>query len=248
GINAHAFDAGPGLCGQSAQPREGPVVGVVARLDLQKGFEYLLRALGTLRHSFPSLRLLIAGEGPDRARIEELVSQQRLHGCVTIAGQQTDVSRVYASIDIFVLPSLNEGLPMTLLEAMAASKPIIATRVGAVPTIITDGETGLLIDPANETSLTKALLRLLADPGLCRHLAHRAREHVERHYTAAVMIQKYGGMYRAVLTRRGCHEATQVPARMGADGSSRQRAESASGSGTSESMRFANRYATEDDR
>src|SRR5262249_4611105 len=134
GINAHAFDAGPGLCGQSAQPREGPVVGVVARLDLQKGFEYLLRALGTLRHSFPSLRLLIAGEGPDRARIEELVSQQRLHGCVTIAGQQTDVSRVYASIDIFVLPSLNEGLPMTLLEAMAASKPIIATRVGAVPT------------------------------------------------------------------------------------------------------------------
>lgn len=236
GINMHAFDASPGLGRRLAQPREGLVIGVVARLDLQKGFEYLLRALETLRHSFPSVRLLIAGEGPDRARIEEMVSRQNLDGWVTIAGHQTDMSRVYAFIDIFVLPSLNEGLPMTLLEAMAASKPIIATRVGAVPTVITDGETGLLIEPANETSLTNALSRLLGDPGLCRHLAQRAREHVEHHYTAAVMIQKYGEMYRAVLTRRGCHGAKQVPALVGSGDSSRQRAESASCSGTSESL------------
>jgi glycosyltransferase involved in cell wall biosynthesis len=229
GIDVHAFDAPP-----AAQVRKEQVIGIVARLDLQKGFEYLLNAIAALRPSFPEVRLLIVGEGPDRARIEEMVSRKNLDGMVTIAGQQTDMPGVYAAIDIFVLPSLNEGLPMTLLEAMAASKPVVATRVGAVPTVITNGETGLLVEPADGAGLTKALSQLLADPELRRRLAQKARAHVEQDYTAAAMARKYLAMYRDVLTRRGSSETSQTHA-LATDGPNQQRAGSA-GSGTSEPL------------
>jgi glycosyltransferase involved in cell wall biosynthesis len=149
------------------------------------------------------LRLLIVGEGPDRHKIEALVRQLGLSSVVTLAGQQEDMPSVYRTIDIFALPSLNEGLPMTLLEAMAASRPIIATRVGAVPKVIADGITGLLVDPADESSLANAMSQLLSDPDLCRRLGQRAREHVERHYTAATMVERYRELYTGAMIRRG---------------------------------------------
>jgi glycosyltransferase involved in cell wall biosynthesis len=236
GIDVHAFDVARSPGTPAAEARKEQVIGVIARLDLQKGFVYLLNAVATLRNSFPALRLLIVGEGPDRARIEQLVSGQNLGALVTFAGQQSDMPGVYASIDIFVLPSLNEGLPMTLLEAMAASKPIIATRVGAVATVITHGETGLLVEPADEAGLTNALSQLLADPELRRRLAEKARAHVEQHYTAAAMIQEYLAMYRTVLTGRGCSAASQIPVPAAVDAPNQPRAESSAGSVTSETL------------
>jgi glycosyltransferase involved in cell wall biosynthesis len=235
GIDVRAFEAASSASQPEAQARNEQVIGIVARLDLQKGFECLLNALAMLRDSFPEVRLVIAGEGPDRAKIEQMVSRRKLGGVVTIAGQQTDMPAVYAAIDIFVLPSLNEGLPMTLLEAMAASKPIVATRVGAVPSVITDGETGLLVEPADEPGLTKALAQLLANPELRRRLAEKARAHVEQHYTAAAMSRKYLAMYREVLARRGSSEASQIHALAAADAPNQQRA-GAAGSGTSEPL------------
>jgi glycosyltransferase involved in cell wall biosynthesis len=229
GIDVHASHAAPSCAPLAAEARKEQVIGIVARLDLQKGFECLLNAVAALRRSFPGLRLVIVGEGPDRAKIEQMVSRQNLAGVVTMAGRQSDMPAVYAGIDIFVLPSLNEGLPMTLLEAMAASKPIVATRVGAVPTVITDRETGLLIEPNDAAGLTNALAQLLTDPELCRRLALKARAQVEQHYTAAAMSRKYLAMYQDVLTRRGIH------AREAAD-SSNQDAESAAASGTSEPL------------
>jgi glycosyltransferase involved in cell wall biosynthesis len=210
GIDVRAFDASHSST-EPAEVRNRQVLGIVARLDMQKGFEYLLNAVAALRHNFPAMRLLIVGEGPDRAKIEEMVRRQNLGSMVTMAGRQTDMPAVYRDIDIFVLPSLNEGLPMTLLEGMAASKPIIATRVGAVPTVITDGETGLLIEPADETGLTTALSRLLADSDLRRRLGQKARAHVEQRYTAAAMSRNYLALYRDVLMRRGKTVASQVP-------------------------------------
>lgn len=236
GIDVHAFDVAPSPATPGTQARKEQVIGVIARLDLQKGFVYLLNAVATLRHSFPALRLLIVGEGPDRARIEQMVSGHNLGGLVTFAGQQSDMPGVYAAIDIFVLPSLNEGLPMTLLEAMAASKPIIATRVGAVATVVTHGETGWLVEPADEAGLTNALSHLLADGELRRRLAEKARAHVEQHYTAAAMIQQYLAMYRKVLTRRGSSAASLIPVPAAADGPNQPRAESSAGSVTSESL------------
>jgi glycosyltransferase involved in cell wall biosynthesis len=231
GIDVRAFDASS----STDRSRTQQVIGIVARLDLQKGFEYLLNAVATLRASFPGVRLLVAGEGPDRARIEELVRRQNLSSVVTLAGRQTDMPGFYAAIDIFVLPSLNEGLPMTLLEAMAASKAIVATRVGAIPSVITDGETGLLVEPADEAGLTNALTQLLANSELRRRLAQKARARVEQDYTAAAMGRKYLAMYREVLTRRGSSEASQIQALLAPDAPNRQRA-GAAGSGTSEPL------------
>ena len=106
---------------------------------------------------------------------------------------------IYAAIDIFVLPSLNEGLPMTILEAMAASRPVIATRVGAVPSVIRDGETGLLVDPGDIHGLRSAIARLLSQPDVCRRIGAAGHNWVSRNYTAEAMALKYSQMYDEVL-------------------------------------------------
>jgi glycosyltransferase involved in cell wall biosynthesis len=175
------------------------VVGMVARLDLQKGFEYLLRAVRELSSVYSSLKLVIVGEGPDRKAIEDMIRQYSLQSNVILAGQQSDMPGVYATIDIFVLPSLNEGLPMTVLEAMAASKPVIATRVGAIPSVIKDGENGLLVEARDAGGLRNAIARLLTDPDLCRRIGAAGHDWVSQNYTSEVMSLKYRQMYEEVL-------------------------------------------------
>jgi glycosyltransferase involved in cell wall biosynthesis len=177
------------------------IVGMVARLDLQKGFEYLLRAVRELCGIFRELKVVIVGEGPDRKLIEDMIWQYSLESNVILAGQQTDMPGVYAAMDIFVLPSLSEGLPMTILEAMAASKPAIATRVGAVPSVIKHGETGLLVDPRDVDGLRDALARLLSQPDLCRRMGAAGHDWVSRTYTSEAMALKYRQMYDEVLGR-----------------------------------------------
>src|ERR1051326_8414105 len=148
GVDVEAFERAHALPELRVSP--GKVIGVVARLDLQKGFEYLLAAVRELSAAFKDIKVVIVGEGPDRAAIEQMIERYGLQHTVILAGQQSDMPAVYASIHIFVLPSLYEELPMTLLEAMAASKPVIATRVGAIPSVIEDGKTGLLVNPRSE--------------------------------------------------------------------------------------------------
>ena len=175
------------------------VIGMVARLDLQKGFECLLRAARELCGAFPALKVVIVGEGPDRIAIESMIQRFELQSNVILAGQHSDMPSIYAAMDIFVLPSLNEGLPMTILEAMAASKPVIATRVGAIPKVIQDGETGLLVDPADSDGLRNALARLLADSDLCCRIGSAGHDWVSRNYTSEAMALKYRQMYADVL-------------------------------------------------
>jgi glycosyltransferase involved in cell wall biosynthesis len=186
------------------------VVGIVARLDLQKGFEYLLRAARELCGTFPGLKIVIVGEGPDRHAIENMIQRFGLQSSVILAGQHSDMPGVYAAMDIFVLPSLNEGLPMTVLEAMAASNPVIATRVGAIPSVIKDGETGLLVDPGDVNGLRDALARLLTDSDLCRRLGAAGHDWVGRNYTSEAMALKYRQMYDEVL---GTSAIATVPTR-----------------------------------
>ncbi|HLK08256.1 MAG TPA: glycosyltransferase family 4 protein [Candidatus Angelobacter sp.] len=186
------------------------VVSMVARLDLQKGFEYLLRAARELCGAFPGLKIVIVGEGPDRQAIESMIQRFGLQSSVILAGQHSDMPGIYAAMDVFVLPSLNEGLPMTILEAMAASRPVIATRVGAIPTVIKDGETGLLVDPGDVNGLRDALARLLADSDLCRRIGSAGHDWVSRNYTSEAMALKYRQMYDEVL---GTPAIATVPAR-----------------------------------
>ena len=185
------------------------VVGMVARLDLRKGFEYLLRAARELCGAFPELKVVIVGEGPDRSEIEGMIQRLGLQSTVILAGQHSDMPAIYAAMDIFVLPSLNEGLPMTILEAMAASKPVIATRVGAIPKVIQDGETGLLVDPGDTDGLRNALTRLLTDSDLCRRIGSAGHDWVSCNYTSEAMALKYRQMYDDVL---GTPALATVPA------------------------------------
>jgi glycosyltransferase involved in cell wall biosynthesis len=101
-------------------------------------------------------------------------------------------------MDIFVLPSLNEGLPMTVLEAMAALRPVIATRVGAIPSVITDGQSGLLVEPGDVFGLGNAISALVADRDLRQRLVQEARSRVTQHYTADVMARRYAELYEEV--------------------------------------------------
>jgi glycosyltransferase involved in cell wall biosynthesis len=186
------------------------VIGMVARLDLQKGFEYLLRAAHQLCGTFPALKVVIAGEGPDRQAIENMIQRFGLQSSVILAGHHSDMPGIYAAIDIFVLPSLNEGLPMTILEAIAASRPVIATRVGAIPSVIKDGETGLLVDAGDADGLRDALARLLSDSDLCQRLGAAGHDWVRRNYTSEAMAMKYRQMYGEVL---GVPAIATVPTR-----------------------------------
>jgi glycosyltransferase involved in cell wall biosynthesis len=197
GIDVAAFEHGQPLPALSAVG--GKTIGMVARLDLQKGFEYLLRAVRELCNAFCELKVVIVGEGPDRAAIEGMVQEFGLQSNVILAGQQIDMPAVYAAMDIFVLPSLNEGLPMTILEAMAASKPVVATRVGAIPKVINHGENGLLVDPKDTDGLRDALGSLLSDPGRCQRMGEKAHEWVSRNYTSEAMALKYRQLYDEVL-------------------------------------------------
>ena len=180
---------------------KGPVIGVVARLDLQKGFEYLFQAVRGLSESYPGLKVLIVGEGPDRGAIEAMIHKLGLEDQVTLAGQRIDMPAVYAAMDIFVLPSLNEGLPMTVLEAMAAARAVIATRVGAIPKVVGDGHTGLLVEPGDVFGLRGAIFRLLANPDLRRRLGQQAQARVLENYTSDIMAQRYAELYQQVLAQ-----------------------------------------------
>jgi glycosyltransferase involved in cell wall biosynthesis len=197
GVNVQAFENARPL--PALASHKNKILGIVARLDLQKGFEYLLQAVRELCATHPGLEVVIVGEGPDRNAIEAMIQEFGLQSNVLLAGQQADMPAVYAAINIFVLPSLNEGLPMTVLEAMAASKPVIATRVGAIPSMITHGENGLLVEPRDTKGLRDAIASLLADPARCQILGKRAHNWVSRNYTADAMALKYREMYEGVL-------------------------------------------------
>lgn len=217
GIDVDKFSGAEPAWFGSAPAAEGKTIGIVARLDLQKGFEYLLEAIAGLTNSHPDLRLVIVGEGPDQGAIQSMADRLNLTSRIIFAGQRGDMANVYAGFDIFVLPSLNEGLPMTVLEAMAASRPVIASKVGAIPTVVRDGETGLLVEPKDVVGLRAALDRLLSDPALSSRMAIQGHAWVRRHFTSDAMAENYLRMYESVLgvaKNRFTDDATRNMARV----------------------------------
>ena len=145
---------------------QGPRIGMVGRLVEQKGFQVVLRAAPHILKRFPTARFIVVGEGPYREELTGLSRRLRIESSVFFLGQREDMPGVYRSLDAFVLPSFNEGMPMTLLEAMAAGIPAIATRVGAVPSIIENQKTGLLVEPGRIEPLQRALEQLLENPAV----------------------------------------------------------------------------------
>jgi glycosyltransferase involved in cell wall biosynthesis len=150
----------------------------VGRLSREKGHADLIRALPALRERAgrAPIRVVLVGEGPERARIERLCRRLQLAEMVTLAGQQHDVNPYYAIADVFVLPSHSEGCPNALLEAMAAGVAVVATDAGGISEIVTDSDSALLVKPSSAADLAKAAARLLEDCELRRRLVCAARE------------------------------------------------------------------------
>jgi glycosyltransferase involved in cell wall biosynthesis len=198
GVDVERFqDAQPSLRNGSGATRES-VVGFVGRLVPGHGADVLLRAAPRVLRRRPNCRFVLVGDGPSRPELESLATQLGLADRVVFTGVRDDMPQVYASIDLLVLPSLCEAMPMCVLEAMAAGKPVIATRVGAVPQLIDQDQTGILIEPADVAGLSASILNLLEDPGRARQLGEKGRARTIEQFSADSMARRYLQLYSEV--------------------------------------------------
>jgi L-malate glycosyltransferase len=177
-------------------PIHAPIVGNVAALVPHKGQRYLIEAASLVVRDVPDARFVILGEGELRAQLEQQIHERRLDKHVVLAGFRPDVLSFHRSFDLFVMSSVTEGLGTSLLDAMAASKAIVATRAGGIPEVVADGETGLLVPARDPRSLAGAIVRLLKDDGLRAEMARRAFERVQSQFSADRMVEQTLNVYR----------------------------------------------------
>jgi glycosyltransferase involved in cell wall biosynthesis len=194
----------------------GRVVGVVARLSPQKGHEVFLRAARRVRAAAGAgVQFAIVGDGPLRRSLEEQARALGLGEAVRFLGLRRDIPRVFAALDVVVLPSLWEGLPFVVLEALAAARPLVATAVGGVPAIVHDRVTGRLVPPGDDLALATAILHLLSCPEDARAMAESGRALVERDYSLTTMARKYERAWAEALAQRAVRLARARSARGG---------------------------------
>ena len=180
----------------------------VARLDPIKDHPTAIEATRIARAQEPRLRLMIVGEGSERGVIESLIRERGLHEVVELLGLRRDVPRLLSAADAFLLTSVSEGIPVTVIEAMGAGVPVVSTSVGGVTEVITDGETGLLAPAGDADKLAEALLRVQTTPELAANLAQRAREDAHRRFSEQQMLDCYANVYRDMLSgQRRPHDA-----------------------------------------
>ncbi len=181
---------------------EERIILCIGRLSKEKGQLDLVAAIDRVRQmrAAEPVRLILAGDGPARPQIIEAIRTMGLGRQVTVAGHIPDIARYYQAADLVVIPSLSEGSPNVLLEAMAAGIPVIATPVGGIPEIVTHEETALLVPPQNPVAMAEAIDLLLSNPGTAINLARQARAKVETDYTpearARSLIEIYAGLLR----------------------------------------------------
>lgn len=203
GVDVHRFCPEPDR-GSAARDAASPlVIGTVGRLDPVKNQAALVGALRRILDRDPGraagLKLIIVGDGPLRTALEEHVRAAGLQAQVSLVGARHDVPALMRGMDVFALPSTNEGISNTVLEAMASGLPVIATRVGGNPELVVDGVTGTLVAPGDEGALADALARYVADPGMCRAQGAAARRRAVEEFSIEAMMKRYCDLYDEVL-------------------------------------------------
>jgi glycosyltransferase involved in cell wall biosynthesis len=201
---------GPRLRRELGIEAAAPVIGSVGHLRAEKAYDVLIEAAAILRDRHPGLRVLIAGEGPERESLEALRSRLGLEGTVLMPGARDDVADVLAAIDVAVCCSDFEGGPLSVMEYMAAGRPVVATRVGGLPELVRDGETGVLVDPRDPDALADAAGSLLGDPALRDHLGERGREVQRAEYDIDVWAGRLERLYEDLLSGRGADDRPRV--------------------------------------
>ncbi|OAI41815.1 hypothetical protein AYO38_03435 [bacterium SCGC AG-212-C10] len=190
-------------------PGDGTVIGVVSRLaEARKGIHHFLDMAGDVAASIPEARFLIVGDGPLRSALEQQAERLGIRNLVTFAGEQEDVPRALRAMDIFVLPSLQEGGPYTLLEALAAGVPVVTTPVGLAPELLADGETALVVPPADPGALARAVIRLASDSDLRSSVASAGRGLVLTQLSPAAAMNEYLDAFRSAAGR---HREVRAP-------------------------------------
>jgi glycosyltransferase involved in cell wall biosynthesis len=182
-------------------PDGSRVIISVARLDEQKGIAFLLEAAETVCQDDPNAHFLIAGDGPDRARLTAIAEQRGVTNNVHFVGNRDDVSNMLAASDLFVLPSLWEGMPNALLEAMAAGLPVIATDVEGSRELIESGVNGLLVPAASPVPLAAAIRSILGNVQFGATLARASQNTIEKRFTEESVVSAYDELYRSLLMR-----------------------------------------------
>lgn len=178
------------------------VLTMVGRLAPQKDPIALVEACWTLSWRVPRWHLLIVGDGPLRAQTEQAIRARGLQGQITLLGERNDVPRILAASDIFVLPSRWEGLPLTIIEAMLAELPVVATRVGGVAELVEDAITGLLVPPNDPQALKRALAQLLEEAEVRKRMGEEGRRRALERFTIEHMISQTGQLYGQLLAAR----------------------------------------------
>lgn len=180
-------------------PPDRFVVGWIGRMTAVKRTEDVVFAFRRLRETGVDARLCLVGDGPDRAAVERRAHDLGVMRQTLFLGFQEDVAPFYAAFDALVLPSVNEGTPVSAIEALAAGRPVVATRVGGVPDVVRDGEDGYLVDPGAVDDLAARLATLAADPGLRERMGAAGRDRVRKRYAVDRLVDDVDRLYRSLL-------------------------------------------------
>ena len=179
----------------------GPVVGIVGRLVHLKGLDIFLQAAKAVLKDLPATQFLIVGDGPEGESLKNLSRALGVESSVFFLGRRDDIADLIQVFDIAVLCSRTEALPMVILEYMALAKPVIATRVGSVPELVIDEETGLVIHAEDAKGLVDALLALLRQPGRAKQMGLAGRERVQSSFLVSNTVQKTQQLFSELLRR-----------------------------------------------
>ncbi len=174
-------------------------IGSMGALTPQKGYEYLLKAAPAVIRSHPSVRFFIGGEGYLKEELLELRDEAGLKDQVEFLGFQKDVPELLSAFDIFILPSLYEGLPVSLVEAMASGLPIVTTDVDGNCEAIGENEAGLAVEPLDPPALARALIKLIEDPGLRERMGQAGRKRARALFSVRSMVKQYEKLYSDCL-------------------------------------------------
>lgn len=170
---------------------DAPLAVYTGRLHVMKGLDHLIRAWSDVLKQVPNARLWLVGDGPHRDKLNELIGHLGLWGFVNLAGPFDDVEDFLRAADLFVLPSLEEGMSLSLLEAMAIGLPVVASDIPANEAIVADGISGRLTPPRDTRRLTEVIVELIQDRGLAERLGAAGRRHVSRSYSLDAMIERH---------------------------------------------------------
>ena len=177
------------------------VLGNVGRMDYWKNQRILIEILPDLKKISPQIKLILVGRGEEEGNLKKLAIKKGVKNDVIFLGQRSDVNQILKAFDIFVFPSLTEGLPLVVIEAMATGLPIVASHVGGIPELVVNGETGFLVSPTSKEEIKETIIKLLNNPKLRKEMGQIARKRFETHFSLPQMVQKYIEVYEKAVKK-----------------------------------------------